>query len=78
MFDANEFEKWVAENGTGEKVHKHFNGIDYIFATMTDGWIAIFETGEGGYVPKMQAADEAHADSWCAMRERLPVPFSVF
>lgn len=73
----NGFEKWVAENGTGHVVRKHFNGIDYAFATMNDGWIAIFEVDDGMYIPKMQAADEAHADSWCYMIERPRVQFNV-
>ena len=77
MLDRNGFEKWVAENGTGHVVCKHFNGIDYAFATMNDGWIAIFEVDDGMYIPKMQAADEAHADSWCYMIERPRVQFNV-
>ena len=27
MLDRNGFEKWVAENGTGHVVRKHFNGM---------------------------------------------------
>ena len=75
--DRDGFEKWVAENGTGHVERKHFNGIDYAFATMKDGWIAIFEVDDGAYTPKMQAADEPHADSWCNMIERPRVPFNV-
>ena len=38
-----EFEKWCRENGTGNKVNKSYNGVDWVFVTMKDGWIAIFE-----------------------------------
>lgn len=69
--------KWIAENGTGNKERKYINGIDYLFVTMNDGWIAIFEYSEGYYIPKTQAADEAHALSWCGMIERPRVPFNV-
>lgn len=61
MLDAAGLEKWIAENGTGNKERKYINGIDYLFVTMNDGWIAIFEYSEGYYIPKTQAADEAHA-----------------
>ena len=77
MLDRNGFDKWVSENGPGNVVRKHFNGIDYAFATMNDGWIAIFEVDDGAYIPKMQAADEAHADSWCNRIERPRVQFNV-
>ena len=61
MLDREKFDAWVEENGTGHVEHKYINGIDYTFATMKDGWIAIFEVDDGAYIPKMQAADEAHA-----------------
>ena len=77
MLDAAGLEKWIAENGTGNKERKYINGIDYLFVTMNDGWIAIFEYSEGYYIPKTQAADEAHALSWCGMIERPRVPFNV-
>lgn len=77
MLDAAGLEKWIAENGTGNKERKYINGIDYLFVTMNDGWIAIFEYSEGYYIPKTQAADEAHALSWCGMIERPHVPFNV-
>lgn len=77
MLDREKFDAWVEENGTGHVEHKYINGIDYTFATMKDGWIAIFEVDDGAYIPKMQAADEAHADSWCYMIERPRVQFNV-
>lgn len=46
MLDAAGLEKWIAENGTGNKERKYINGIDYLFVTMNDGWIAIFEYSE--------------------------------
>ena len=61
----------------GQQERKYINGIDYLFVTMNDGWIAIFEYSEGYYIPKTQAADEAHALSWCGMIERPRVPFNV-
>lgn len=77
MLDAAGLEKWITENGTGNKERKYINGIDYLFVTMNDGWIAIFEYSEGYYIPKTQAADEAHALNWCGMIERPRVPFNV-
>lgn len=78
MMDREKFDAWVVENGTGHIDRKYINGIDYVFATMKDGWIAIFEVDDGVYIPKMQAADEAHAISWCNMIERPQVQFNVF
>lgn len=54
------------------------NGIQYKFATLDDGWIAIFEIGRDGKPhPQIQAADMAHAESWCYMRDPINVPFDV-
>lgn len=78
MMDREKFDAWVVENGTGHIDRKYINGIDYAFATMKDGWIAIFEVDDGVYIPKTQAADEAHAISWCNMIERPRVQFNVF
>ena len=63
MMDRKEFDAWVAENGTGHIDRKYINGIDYAFATMKDGWIAIFEVDDGAYIP---------------MIERPRVQFNVF
>lgn len=77
MLDRNGFDKWVVENGTGHVERKYINGIDYAFATMKDGWIAIFEVDDGKYIPKIQAMDEGKAVSWCSMIERPRVQFNV-
>lgn len=68
-----EIEKWVAYNGATDHQSLHYNGIDYATYKLPDGWVAIFEYENGEYWPKIQAADFAHAKSWCAMRERLNV-----
>ena len=70
-------ENWIAENCMGSRERKYFNGIEYLFATMNDGWIAVFEYDNGRYIPKFQAADEEHAVSRCYMTERISVPFNV-
>lgn len=77
MLDRNGFDKWVAENGTGHVERKYINEIDYAFATMKDGWIAVFEVDDGSYIPKIQALDEGKAVSWCSMIERPRVQFNV-
>lgn len=70
-----EFESWCRENGTGNKINKHCNGIDWVLVTMNDGWIAIFEYDYyAGYYPKIQAKDEAHALGYINMIERPRVP----
>ena len=78
MLNANEVNAWISENGTGHKEWKYINGISYLFATMNDGWIAVFETHDGIYIPRFQAADEKHAISRCSLSERPNVPFNVF
>ena len=83
MLDAAGLEKWIAENGTGNKERKYINGIDYLFVTMNDGWIAIFEYSEGYYIPKTQAADEANDRApACSvqrdMKQRRGSPASFF
>lgn len=79
MFDEKWLEDWIADSGTGHTEHKSINGIDYIFAEMKDGWIAIFEWEvDGTYTPRIQAADMEHALNWCNMRECIPVPVSRF
>lgn len=69
------FERWCSENGTGTET-EWFNGIEYRFITMLDGWIAIFEIDRGKYIPKIQSSDMAHARSYCAMIEPVCVPMS--
>lgn len=73
-----ELETWISENGTGHQERKYINGISYLFATMNDGWIAVFEIDGSEYIPKFQAADTKHAASRCNMYERPNVPFNVF
>ena len=68
-----EFEKWAEENGTARRPY-HSNGIDYEFVTMRDGWTAVFERSGGDYLPLIQSADEPHAESYCYLREPVPVP----
>ena len=70
---AAEFEKWTQENGTGRRSHSA-NRIDYEFVTMRDGWIAVFEKCGCNYDPLIQAADIAHAESYCNLREPVTVP----
>ena len=52
MLDREKFDAWVEENGTGHVEHKYINGIDYTFATMKDGWIAILRWTTGHISPK--------------------------
>lgn len=72
-----DFEKWFEENGQG-KENKYCNNIDYVFVTMKDGWVAIFEYNYIGgideYNPIIQAADLKHAEGYIFKRERLTVP----
>lgn len=68
------FESWCHENGTG-RINKSYNGIDWVFVTMTDGWIAIFEYDYlSGYYPKIQAKDMEHALNYISMIECPRVP----
>ena len=38
-----QFQKWIDENGTGQRENKSCNGIDWVLVTMKDTWIALFE-----------------------------------
>lgn len=71
-----EFEKWAQDHGTERRQH-YANRIDYEFVTMRDGWIAIFERCGGDYTPLIQAADLAHAESYCYLREPVTVPLQT-
>ena len=42
-----QFQKWVDENGTGQRENKSCNGIDWVLVTMKDTWIALFEYVKG-------------------------------
>lgn len=72
-----ELEKWrTSNNCTGSECY-HANGISYLFETMRDGWTAVFEIDRGQYIPRIQAADRAHAVSYCIMTEPLTVPVQI-
>ena len=65
--------RWQDENCVSS-TREYYNGIDYIFATMKDGWIAISEVDQFGIYPQIQADNIEHARDWCFKRERLTVP----
>lgn len=65
--------KWLDENAV-DKECITVNSIDYLFATMHDGWIAVFERDHSSYSPLIQAANHEKALSYCAMREPVRVP----
>ena len=67
-------EKWIDKNRITETATFYANRINYFFTTLPDGWTAIFENDNGDYIPLIQAADKAHAESYCILREPLPVP----
>jgi hypothetical protein len=71
--NASEFEAWIGENGTGDQQRHTVNTIDYIFAAMKDGWLAIFENRNGAYIPKIQAKTESKALDYCVLREPAPI-----
>lgn len=73
-----EVDKWTEDNGGTDRQTLFFNGIRYLFVTLPDKWIAIFEDNSGDYIPCIQAANINRAESWCSMRERPRVPFNVF
>lgn len=51
------------------------NGIDYVFYSLPDNWIAIFYYQYGaGLKPLIQAKDLEHAKSYCVLREVCSVP----
>lgn len=76
--NAKEFEDWVKENGTSA-TRKYSGGIDWVFVTMKDGWVTIFEYNyfSGDYCPAIQAKDEKHALDYISLRERPRVPFQI-
>ena len=73
-----EVEKWIADNGTGDRIRKTVNGIDWLFVPMVDGWIAIFEYSRisGEYTPRIQASDLEKAESFIYMIEPVTIPLS--
>ena len=68
--DKASYYKWQDENCISSE-RRCYNGIDYIFARMKDGWIAISEIDAFGIYPQIQSKDMEHAESWCIKRERL-------
>lgn len=74
MTDWNEY---IDENAVNTDT-AWINRIHYLFATLKDGWVAIFEVGYGGELyPQIQASDMGHALSWCELREPITVPMDV-
>lgn len=57
--------------------NKSRNGIDWVFVTMKDTWIALFEYVNGSYIPYIQCKDKEHALSYINVLERPSVPFDV-
>ena len=63
------FEEWCLKNAKNIR-NKYINKIDYVWVTMTDDWIAIFEKEQDSfYRPLIQAKTEAHAQNYCSLRE---------
>lgn len=69
-----EYDSWKVSAGCVRTEDYSANGIDYVFALLPDGWTAIFERDYTGYAPLIQAADEAHARSYCDLRAPVRVP----
>lgn len=67
------YKKFIEEQCTGEVFNKRANGLSYLFYTMKDGWIAIFENNNGNLTPKTQAKDMPHAESYIGLIEPAPV-----
>ena len=44
-------EEWIKENKVTETATFYANRINYFFATLPDGWTAIFESDNGDYTP---------------------------
>ena len=72
-----QYQAWRTKAGAGEEIREWINGIQYTFAPLPDGWIAIFERDAGEFVPLIQAANMAHARSYCVLREPLPVSATI-
>lgn len=74
---SDQFQKWVDENGTGQREDKSCNGIDWVLVTMKDTWIALFEYVNSSYIPYIQCKDKEHALRCINALERPSVPFDV-
>ena len=76
--NAEKLEQWIQRNGTGEKEIWYSNGLTWLFVTLRDGWIAIFERENPDYYrPAIQSLDLEHAKSYCAMIEPVTFPLQV-
>ena len=53
-------------------VQKNANTFGYLYIFEADGWISIIQNDAGCYKAKIQARDEAHADSYITMIEPAP------
>ncbi len=53
-------------------IQKRANTFDYLYIFEADGWISVIQDDAGYYKAKIQARDEAHADSYIAMIEPAP------
>lgn len=71
-----EFSDWIEKNSVNQ-TREYCNGIDYIFVTRNDGWIAIFEIDCGNYNPVIEATDYQHARSYIAFREKINFPITA-
>ena len=68
---------YIKENAVATET-AWINKIYYLFATLSDGWVAVFEIGNSGeLLPQIQASDMPHARSYCELREPITVPFNV-
>lgn len=74
---AEQYQAWRTQANAGEEIREWINGIQYIFTPLPDGWIAIFERDATEFAPLIQAANMAHARSYCVLREPLPVPVTI-
>lgn len=72
-----QFQKWIDENGTGQREDIICNGIDWVLVIMKDTWLALFEYVNGSYIPYIQCKDKKHALSCINVLERPSVPFDV-
>ena len=63
---------WIGENGTGERILKRVNGIEWVLVTMVDGWVAIFRKEGGELRPVMQAASIDKAMDYIGRFEPTP------
>lgn len=70
------WKEWIEKNCT-ETQTTWINGLRYMFATMQDGWIAVFRIVNAELEPVIQAQDMAHAKGYCSLIEPVPVPVNI-